>query len=112
VTGEEPRALQAAPRAVRYRGNHSVRRCIYAAAVDAMARGAAVIIRTLCDDGRLDGIIGLGDTGGSTIATTAMRGLPVGVPKLMVSTVASGDTRPYVGAVDVTMMYPSSTSLA
>ncbi len=75
------------------------------AAVDAMTRGAAVIIRNLYDDGRLDGIIGLGGTGGSTIATTAMRGLPVGVPKLMVSTVASGETRPYVGAVDVTMMY-------
>ena len=43
--------------------------------------------------------------GGSSIATRAMRALPVGVPKLMVSTVASGDTRPYVGAVDVTMMY-------
>jgi uncharacterized protein (UPF0261 family) len=56
-------------------------------------------------DGRLDGILALGGSGGSSIATQAMRALPVGVPKLMVSTVASGDTRPYVGAVDVTMMY-------
>jgi uncharacterized protein (UPF0261 family) len=46
-----------------------------------------------------------GGSGGSSIAAAAMRALPVGVPKLLVSTVASGDTRPYVGAVDVTMMY-------
>ena len=56
-------------------------------------------------EGRLDGILALGGSGGSSIATRAMRALPVGVPKLMVSTLASGDTRPYVGAVDVTMMY-------
>jgi uncharacterized protein (UPF0261 family) len=74
-------------------------------AVTAMAQGAAVVIRRLYDEGRLDSIISLGGTGGSAIGTTAMRGLPVGVPKIMVSTVASGDTRPYVGAVDVTMMY-------
>ena len=55
--------------------------------------------------GRLDGILALGGSGGSSIAARAMRALPVGVPKLLVSTVASGDTRPYVGAVDVTMMY-------
>jgi uncharacterized protein (UPF0261 family) len=75
------------------------------AAVTAMARGASAVIRRLYDSGRLDSIISLGGTGGSTIGTTAMRGLPIGVPKVMVSTVASGDTRPYVGAVDVTMMY-------
>ncbi len=74
-------------------------------AVGAMARGGATVIRRLYDEGRLDGIISLGGTGGSAIGTTAMRGLPVGVPKVMVSTVASGDTRPYVGATDVTMMY-------
>jgi uncharacterized protein (UPF0261 family) len=75
------------------------------AAVETMARGAAEIVKRLRDEGRLDGILGLGGSGGSAIATYAMRQLPVGVPKLMVSTVASGDTRPYVGAVDVTMMY-------
>lgn len=74
-------------------------------AVGAMARGAAAVIRRLYHEGRLDSIISLGGTGGSAIGTTAMRGLPVGVPKVMVSTVASGDTRPYVGATDVTMMY-------
>jgi uncharacterized protein (UPF0261 family) len=75
------------------------------AAVETMARGAAEIVKGLRAEGRLDGILGLGGSGGSAIATYAMRQLPVGVPKLMVSTVASGDTRPYVGAVDVTMMY-------
>jgi uncharacterized protein (UPF0261 family) len=75
------------------------------AAVETMARGAAEIVKRLRAEGRLDGILALGGSGGSAIATYAMRQLPVGVPKLMVSTVASGDTRPYVGAVDVTMMY-------
>jgi uncharacterized protein (UPF0261 family) len=75
------------------------------AAVAAMARGAAEVARRLLADGRLDGIAGLGGSGGSAIVTHAMRALPVGVPKLMVSTLASGDTRPYVGAVDVTMTY-------
>jgi uncharacterized protein (UPF0261 family) len=75
------------------------------AAVETMARGAAEIVKRLRAEGRLDGILGLGGSGGSAIATYAMRQLPIGVPKVMVSTVASGDTRPYVGAVDVTMMY-------
>jgi uncharacterized protein (UPF0261 family) len=75
------------------------------AAVDAMARGAAALVTRLHGEGRLDAIVGLGGSGGTAIATTAMRALPVGIPKLMVSTLASGDTRPYVGAADVTMMY-------
>jgi uncharacterized protein (UPF0261 family) len=75
------------------------------AAVTAMAEGAERVVSQLHADGRLDGILALGGSGGSSIATRAMRALPVGVPKLMVSTIASGDTRPYVGAVDVTMMY-------
>jgi uncharacterized protein (UPF0261 family) len=70
-----------------------------------MAAGAEEVVKRLHAEGRLDGILALGGSGGSSIATRAMRALPVGVPKLMVSTVASGDTRPYVGAVDVTMMY-------
>jgi uncharacterized protein (UPF0261 family) len=74
-------------------------------AVETMTRGAAAVVTRLHGEGRIDGVLGLGGSGGSAIATTAMRELPVGVPKLMVSTLASGDTRPYVGAVDVTMMY-------
>src|SRR6187455_1579590 len=75
------------------------------AAVEAMARGAAGIVKRLHAEGRLDAIGGLGGSGGSALVTHAMRQLPIGVPKLMVSTVASGDTSPYVGSVDVTMMY-------
>ena len=75
------------------------------AAVTAMAAGAEQVMLRLHAEGKLAGILALGGSGGSSLATRAMRALPVGVPKLMVSTVASGDTRAYVGAVDVTMMY-------
>jgi uncharacterized protein (UPF0261 family) len=75
------------------------------AAVDAMGRGAAAVLARLHAEGRLDGAAAVGGSGNSSIAAQAMRDLPVGVPKLIVSTVASGDTRPYVGAVDVTMTY-------
>src|SRR6266851_8098038 len=74
-------------------------------AVETMANGATAIVLDLYAKGRLQGILGLGGSGGSSLVTQAMRALPIGVPKLMVSTLASGDTRPYVGAVDVTMMY-------
>src|SRR6266851_1136919 len=75
------------------------------AAVETMARGAASIVQRLYTEGRLNGILGLGGSGGSSIASQAMKTLPVGVPKLIVSTLASGDTRPYVGSTDITMMY-------
>ena len=75
------------------------------AAVQAMADRAEEAVRRLHEEGRLDGVLALGGSGGTAIATQAMRALPVGVPKLMVSTMASGDTRPYVGAVDVSMTY-------
>ena len=74
-------------------------------AVATMGEGAALVVTRLHGEGRLDGILGLGGSGNSSLVTHAMRALPVGVPKLMVSTVASGDTRPYVGAVDIAMMY-------
>jgi uncharacterized protein (UPF0261 family) len=76
-----------------------------AAALEAMGRGAAKIARRLHAEGRLDGIAGLGGTGGTSVATAAMRALPLGTPKLMVSAVAPRDIRPYVGGTDVTMMY-------
>ena len=75
------------------------------AAIEVMGRGATEIILRLHAEGRLGAIGALGGTGGTTLATHVMRALPVGVPKLMVSTVASGDTSPYVGHVDVTMTY-------
>ena len=75
------------------------------AAVTAMGGGAARVVRRLHEEGRLDGILAIGGSGGSSIAAAAMRELPVGVPKLIVSTLGSGDTRPYVGASDVSMTY-------
>ena len=75
------------------------------AAVTAMGDGAASVVRRLHEEGRLDGILAIGGSGGSSIAAAAMRELPVGVPKLIVSTLGSGDTRPYVGASDVSMTY-------
>lgn len=74
-------------------------------AVETMGRGAEAVVRRLYEEGRLQGILALGGSGGTSIATRAMRALPVGVPKLMVSTMASGETRPYVGEVDIAMMY-------
>jgi len=55
--------------------------------------------------GRCSGMVGLGGTGGTSMIATAMRGLPIGFPKLMVSTVASGDTSIYIGTSDITMMF-------
>ena len=74
-------------------------------AMEAMGEGATAIAERMHEDGDLDGIMGLGGSGNTSIATTAMRALPVGVPKLMVSTMASGDTEPYVGARDIIMLY-------
>ena len=76
-----------------------------AAALEAMGRGAAQTALRLHAGGRLDGIVGMGGTGGSSIASAAMRALPLGTPKLLVSAVAPRDIRPYVGATDLTMMY-------
>jgi uncharacterized protein (UPF0261 family) len=73
--------------------------------VAAMAKGVARIVQRLNDDGVIDGVISLGGSAGTTIGTTAMRALPVGVPKMMVSTLASGDTSPYVDTKDIAMMY-------
>jgi uncharacterized protein (UPF0261 family) len=75
------------------------------AAVETMSRGAAAVLLRLQDDGRLDGVASVGGSGNAALASYAMRRLPVGVPKLVVTTLASGDTRPYVGATDVTMTY-------
>jgi uncharacterized protein (UPF0261 family) len=71
----------------------------------AMGEGAAAVIASLLADGGVDGVLALGGSGGSAIAARAVRDLPVGLPKLIVSTMASGDVSPYVGASDVTMMY-------
>jgi uncharacterized protein (UPF0261 family) len=73
-------------------------------AIAVMARGAAVTARQLYDAGHLDAIFGMGGSAGTAIGTAAMRALPVGIPKLMVSTLAAGDTKPYVGTADIVMV--------
>lgn len=80
-------------------------------AVAAMTRGAPVVLARLQAEGRIDGVISLGGGGGTAICTAAMRALPVGFPKLMVSTLASGNTAPYVGVKDIVMM-PSVVDVA
>ncbi|MFC4585400.1 Tm-1-like ATP-binding domain-containing protein [Sphaerisporangium corydalis] len=75
------------------------------AAVAAMGEGAAAVLEELHQEGRLDAVLAVGGSGGSSIAARAVRDLPIGVPKLIVSTMASGEVSPYVGAKDVTLMY-------
>jgi uncharacterized protein (UPF0261 family) len=74
-------------------------------AIDAAARGAAKLVAGLHAEGKVDGVLGLGGSAGTTIGTAAMRALPFGVPKLMVSTLASGQVRQYVGVRDILMMH-------
>lgn len=74
------------------------------AAMAIMAKGVAVLAQKLYDEGKFFGVMGLGGSGGTSVITTAMRALPIGVPKVMVSTVASGDTSMNVGVKDVTMI--------
>lgn len=72
--------------------------------VVAMSEGAPAFLAQLVETGKIDGVISLGGGGGTAIGTAAMRALPIGFPKLMVSTVASGNTAPYVGTKDIVMM--------
>ena len=80
-------------------------------AIDVMAKGAAVVVKQLHDQGKIDGILGMGGSAGTAIGTAAMRALPIGVPKVMVSTLASGDVSVYVGTTDIVMM-PSVVDVA
>ena len=73
-------------------------------AVAAMVRGAAVLLPKLYAEGKFDGIIAMGGTGGTSVACGAMRALPLGVPKVMVSTVAGTDVSGYVGVKDIVMI--------
>ncbi|MBA4068212.1 MAG: hypothetical protein C0501_31825 [Isosphaera sp.] len=74
-------------------------------AVALAADGAAKLAAELHRQGKLSGVMGLGGSAGTTIGTAAMRAVPVGVPKLMVSTLASGQVRHYVGTRDVMMLH-------
>jgi uncharacterized protein (UPF0261 family) len=74
-------------------------------AIEAAARGAAKLAADLHARGQVEGVLSLGGSAGTTIGTAAMRALPFGVPKLMVSTLASGQVKQYVGVRDILMMY-------
>jgi uncharacterized protein (UPF0261 family) len=82
-----------------------------AEAMKAFDQSAPKLIRQLYEQGRFDGIIGMGGSGGSSIIAAAMRALPIGVPKVLVSTVASGDVSFYVRGKDITMV-PSIVDVA
>ena len=79
--------------------------------VTVMSQGAPIILAKLAEEKRIDGVISLGGGGGTAIATAAMRALPIGFPKLMVSTLASGNVAPYVGVKDI-VMFPSVVDVA
>ena len=81
------------------------------ACVVAMTHAAPALVSKLASDGRIHGIISLGGGGGTAIGTAAMRALPLGFPKLMVSTLAAGNVAPYLGTKDITMM-PSIADVA
>ena len=80
-------------------------------AIDTMTAGAAVIVKQLFDAGKIDGILGMGGSAGTIIGTSAMRVLPLGFPKVMVSTLAAGDTTAYVGVKDIVLI-PSVVDVA
>ncbi len=75
------------------------------AALDTMTAGARSLTRGMYAKGHFHGVLGLGGGGGTSLITAAMRELPVGLPKVMLSTMASGNTAPYVDVKDITMMY-------
>ena len=80
-------------------------------AMKAIAAAAPVMVRRLYDEGRFDGIIGMGGTGGTVVITAGMRALPLGVPKVCVSTAAGTNTAAYVGTKDVVLI-PSIVDVA
>jgi len=77
-----------------------------AKASEIIVDGAIQIAREMLNRGELDGMIAMGGSMGTSMATRVMQTLPIGVPKVMLSTMTSGDVRPYVGTKDICMVYP------
>ena len=94
------------------RGGHSLETLLKGEQRDeimaAMGEGAANLLSGLLKAGKVDGVLGLGGNQGSAMAAMAMKALPIGFPKFLVSTVASGDIRPYVGNKDIAVMFSVS----
>lgn len=82
-----------------------------AEATKVLAEGMEKLLPKLYEQGKFDGVLSFGGTGGTSIVTPGMRALPIGVPKVMVSTVASGNTQPYIGTSDLVMI-PSIVDVA
>ncbi|HWR45300.1 Tm-1-like ATP-binding domain-containing protein [Sporomusa sp.] len=82
-----------------------------AMATDVLSRGLEKLLPKLYAEGKFDGVISCGGSGGTSLVTPGMRALPIGVPKVMVSTVAAGDVSMYVGTSDI-FMYPSIVDVA
>src|ERR1700736_1410399 len=80
-------------------------------AMSVMSAGAARVLKRLHAEGRIHSVVSMGGGNGTAIGTAAMRALPVGVPKLMLSTLAAGDVRAYVDVSDLVMM-PSVVDIA
>ena len=80
-------------------------------AIQVMSQGAPIVLACLVREKKIDGVISLGGGGGTAIGTAAMRALPIGFPKVMVSTLASGNTAQYVGVKDI-VMFPSIVDVA
>jgi uncharacterized protein (UPF0261 family) len=81
------------------------------AAIEVMTNGIAIVVKALFDQGKIDAVLSMGGSAGTVIGTAAMRVLPVGLPKVMVSTLAAGDTAAYVGTKDV-VMFPAVVDVA
>lgn len=119
VLGEPPFTPDIASAAVAERAGHDLatfRAAIEGAggrvaAVTAMSEGLGEILRDLIAEGQIDAVLGLGGTGGTDLLSGAMRDLDLGFPKLIVSTMASNNTRPYVGHSDM-MMANAVTDIA
>jgi uncharacterized protein (UPF0261 family) len=76
-----------------------------------MTNGIAIVVKALFDQGKIDAVLSMGGSAGTVIGTAAMRVLPLGLPKVMVSTLAAGDTAAYVGTKDV-VMFPAVVDVA
>jgi uncharacterized protein (UPF0261 family) len=91
--------------AVGYHLDHLIREKDRSKAIKAIQEGGTILTKRLLEDKRLDGILGIGGGTGTAIATHVMRSLPLGLPKVMLSTVASRDMREYVGTKDIVMFH-------
>ncbi len=119
ILGEPPIAPDVKAEEVAQAGGKSLKELRFAregsdtraVALATMEQGLAVVLQKLRAEGRCDAVFGMGGSGGSSVISGAMRSLPIGVPKLLLSTMASGNIGGYVGTRDLCVMY-SITDIA